>query len=363
MNDVSQLDLIRAAVLAPSPDNNQPWRFSLRHGQLSVYLDRTRTLPSDVRGMFDLMGIGAAIENACIAARQRGLEPTVTYEHLPAIVDDSPLQHLASVDFHSGGRPDPLHEQLDSRCTCRKPYAQEPLPQEQLDRLFIETSGFRQVQLDWITDHKRRHAMARLVAAMDQIRFQYEDFHNELFRMLRFSAEEAERTKDGLDLRTLELPPGFSVAVKFLRPWSRMKWLHRLKLTGMLAAPSAMAVRNSGALGIMSVSQPDTDTFLEAGRGLQRVWLAADSEQLAFQPLGSPPIFFGNVQILGGQRLSGHHVKRIQESLAAFHDRVPTVRGRVLFMVFRLGIAARPQVRSLRRPAEEVFLPPDDIVR
>ena len=41
-------DLVRAAVLAPSPDNNQPWRFAAQANRLLVYLDPSRALPSDV---------------------------------------------------------------------------------------------------------------------------------------------------------------------------------------------------------------------------------------------------------------------------------------------------------------------------
>ena len=57
---LSHLELVRAAVLAPSPDNNQPWRFAGSDEQLSVYLDPQRALPSDVNAMFDLVGVGAS---------------------------------------------------------------------------------------------------------------------------------------------------------------------------------------------------------------------------------------------------------------------------------------------------------------
>jgi len=61
-------DLVRAAVLAPSPDNNQPWRLDVQDDRLRFYLDAERALPSDVNSMFDLVGLGAAVENARIAA-------------------------------------------------------------------------------------------------------------------------------------------------------------------------------------------------------------------------------------------------------------------------------------------------------
>src|SRR6187401_3352359 len=81
-------DLVRAATLAPSPDNNQPWQFVAAENELDVFLDPIRALPSDVNSMFDLTALGAAIENVCIAARQLGYEAAVQ------VLD--PAQHASS---------------------------------------------------------------------------------------------------------------------------------------------------------------------------------------------------------------------------------------------------------------------------
>ena len=49
--------------------------------------------------MFDLVGLGAAVENACIAARQQGFEPTVDLADCPAEALKDPLRPAASVRF------------------------------------------------------------------------------------------------------------------------------------------------------------------------------------------------------------------------------------------------------------------------
>ena len=64
--------MIEAAILAPSAENTQPWRFAIDGDRLLVGIDRSRTLASDVDDMLTLTGIGAAIENAVIAARGKG---------------------------------------------------------------------------------------------------------------------------------------------------------------------------------------------------------------------------------------------------------------------------------------------------
>src|SRR5262252_7389801 len=61
---------LRAAVLAASPHNTQPWLFAVSATTIDVYADRARHL-----GMFDPfrremhLGLGCAIENTVRAAR------------------------------------------------------------------------------------------------------------------------------------------------------------------------------------------------------------------------------------------------------------------------------------------------------
>jgi hypothetical protein len=352
--DISHPDLVRAAILAPTPDNNQPWLFGSEGEELLVYLDPRRTLPSDVNSMFDLLGLGAAIENVRLAASRQGYATSV---------DDSPNADegrdgpklVARLSFGPGGEPDPLVEQLESRCTCRKLYSTQPLGEGCTQRLSDAAGEFSEVQLDWITDRPRIRSLAGLLASSDRVRFEYEPFHNEIFRQLRFTVEEAERTRDGLDLRTLELPPGAGLMLGLLKPWNRMKWLHRLGVGRMLTVPSAVSVCKSSAIGVLSLGEPSPGGFLRAGQVFQRIWLAAEAEKLSFQPLGSLAIFFAHVQQLDGKKLGSRHQERIARLISRFGGLVPSAQERCIQMLFRVGKSARPNINSLRRSVEDVM--------
>jgi len=339
-----QRELVDAAVLAPSPDNNQPWQFAPGPDGLTIDLDPRRALPSDVNSMFDLLGLGAAVENACIAARKLGYEPRVDYGSRPT----------ARITLSAGGRGDSLFPHLAARCTCRKLYSTRPLPDRSVDHMAWAARRFSAVELDWITDRPRIRAFARLIMKSDRIRFEYEPFHNEIFRQLRFSTDEVERTRDGLDVRTLELPPGTGVILQKLRPWKRMKWVHRLGLGRLLTLPSALSVIRSGALGVLWACEPTPTRFLEGGRALQRIWLSAHAEGLSLQPLGSLPIFIAHVEQLRGRKLRPQHERLVRKLMRRFEDLLPAAHRRTLLMLFRLGYATAPKFRSLRRPAEEV---------
>ena len=353
---LTHLQLVQAAVLAPSPDNNQPWRFVSQGDQLLVYLDPQRTLPSDVNAMYDLTGLGSAIENACIAARQMGYEADVDYAPAATGPNDSQAPRLVAImTFTPGGKPDPLFPHLAARCTCRKLYSTRPVAESCLNNLAHAAGEFPEVQLDWITERAPIRAFARLMAVSDRFRFEYEPFHHEIFRQLRFSAEEAERTRDGLDVRTLELPPGAGFVLRRLRSWKRMKLIHRLGLGRLLTLPSALSVWKSGALGVLSLPEPAAAGFLRGGRALQRIWLAAQAEGLALQPLGSLSIFLGQLEQLEGRNLTGAHQQLAGRLGRRFRRLVPSTEQRTLLMVLRLGYSPAPRFRSLRRPATDVL--------
>jgi nitroreductase len=347
--------LVEAAILAPTPDNNQPWRFAVQDARLLVYVDRSRALPSDVNGMFDLMGLGAAVENACIAAREHGFEPKVELADCRAEDLGHPSHPAAAISFSPGGQPDPLYPYIATRCTCRTLYSKKPLPAEDLARMSKAAKQAGEVHVDWVTDRPRINELARLLAASDLIRFEYEPFHNELFRQLRFTAREAEQTRDGLDVRTLELPIGAAWLLHKLRFWSRMRKIHQLGLGRLLTVPSAVAVRRSGAIGLLSVDQPEAGVFLQGGMAFQRLWLAATSLDLAVQPLGSLPIFLAHWLQLGGSRLAAAHQARVQILAGRLQRLVPYIGGRVVQLMFRIGRSKPPKFRSIRRHTEDVF--------
>jgi hypothetical protein len=346
--------LIEAAILAPTPDNNQPWRFAVRDGQLQVFLDSARALPSDVNGMFDLAGLGAAIENACIAALEAGYQPSVTFADFPPAMLGDPKRPVATIGFAVGGKPDPFYPYLTRRSTCRKLYSKRPLPADSLAKMSQAAERFPEVRVDWLNDRSQIAEISRLIAAADLIRFEYEPFHTELFRQLRFTAEEADRTRDGLDVRTLELPLGAAWLLHKLEPWKRMQTVHRLGLGRLLTIPSAVTIRRSGAVGLLSVPEATVAQFLRGGMTFERLWLTASSLGVALQPLGSLPIYLAHWHQLGGARLESRHSSRVHELSDRLHSLMPQLGGRVVQIMFRVGQAAPSRFRSLRRKAAEV---------
>jgi hypothetical protein len=347
---------VGAATLAPSPDNNQPWLFDVRADGVLVCHDPARALPSDVDSMFSLIGLGAAVENLCVAARQGGWEPAVEFLGARPWAGESPFADtVALVRFRPGAGPDPLAPFLVGRATCRKPYRRRPVPGPALRALEKELAGFAELALHWTSDGASLRALAGLVAAADRVRFEYQPFHEELYRQLRFSREEAEGTRDGLDVRCLEIPPAAAAVLHWLRPWNRMRALNRLGLSRLLSIQSAWLTWRTGTIGLLTTAAPTREGYFRAGRGLERVWLKATELALAFHPLGSIPIFFARLFRQAGEGLTGNHRGALTRLVRPFYGLFPAARGRALVLLIRLGEAGPPVVRSLRRPEREVI--------
>jgi len=353
--ELPELEIVRAAVQAPSPDNNQPWRFRFSDQTLIVEHDQSRALPSDIDGIFDLQSLGAAIENASIAARQFGFASQARY---PA---ERAAPVVAHLEFFPGGRPDPLAEFLAERGTNRVAYSRRPIAPATLERLAAEAlAAAPAARVDWIGDRTRIRRLAGLVAAGDRLRFEYREFHAELYRQLRFTPAEAERTRDGLDLRLLALPPGGRLTLRMLRSWRLMRLLNHCGLSRMLTLSSALAVWQSGALAVLSVPSDSPADFMTAGRALERLWLAAAREQLSVHPLGSLPILLRRVERSRRENkqdepavapLSAAH-RRLSEKIGRkLENMLPSIADRTVTMLLRIGYGRPPALKSQRRSA------------
>ncbi|MDM4018338.1 hypothetical protein [Roseiconus lacunae] len=339
--------MIQAAILAPSPDNNQPWKFRSNSETLDVLIDPDRSLPSDEASMFDLTAIGAAIENAVLAAAEVGYEAKLVSHDL----DESTLNGAApivSISASPGGLPDPLYAAIENRCTCRKPYSPEPLEQGALLSLNSSTKSIPTVKIDWLTSKADKKRFGSLIATTDSLRFRTEAFHAELFKQLRFKKSKVYETRDGLDVQTLELPPGVATMLRMLKSWKLMRLIHAARLTPLLTAPSKAAVQQSGAIAVISVPDRTTESFLAGGRAIQRFWLAATNAGMSMHPLGSLPIFLLQSSPNPAFATSIKHAKEETASL------LPGIGNRVIQLAFRVGHSPPPSHRSIRRDAVAV---------
>ena len=113
------LRVVSAAILSANPYNTQPWLFRLNTNRIEMIADKARNLAKlDPYRREFYMGLGCALENACVAAPSQGLEARVSL--LPNGPD---ADTAAVVEFKPmGAAPHPQHKAIALRHTHRGPY-------------------------------------------------------------------------------------------------------------------------------------------------------------------------------------------------------------------------------------------------
>lgn len=186
-------ELVRAATLAASGHNSQPWTFTIREGAIDIRPDSTRRLP--IVDPFDRelwISLGCALENLLIAARAVGYTTVVTYPGETdvirvALTPDTP-------------QTSPLFVAIPLRQNTRSPYDGQSLPTREVDQLqalALEPG----ITLHLVTGTAGLETILEYVTEGNQHQSANQAFLDELIAWLRFNQREAVSALDGLYTR------------------------------------------------------------------------------------------------------------------------------------------------------------------
>ncbi len=158
---------VRAAVLAPSQHNAQPWRFRLAAGALEVHGDPARVPPlADRAGWGMRIGCGAAAANAQLTLADAGIRTRLTC--CPTDGDESLLARLVPVGT---GPATPVEQQLvaaiPKRHSHRRPFAATPVPADARAAL-VATAAAHGGWLTLITEVAQREQVEAILAVAER---------------------------------------------------------------------------------------------------------------------------------------------------------------------------------------------------
>jgi hypothetical protein len=353
--------LVQAASLAPSGGNAQPWRFMHHQGQMLVFLDKERARSALDPGLrYAQLAMGACVENMMLEAARNGFSIGLHHRPLPAHDDLVAVIELLERDLN-GLLPshwEGLAGQLEARCTNRKASALMDLSDEEAGQLLFGLDVPANTSIRLVRDSSTIDRMATLTGRAERIRFLNHTCHHDMFvKEMRWDRNEAERTRDGIDLETLELPLADRVGLRVASDERAMVLLRGWGGGMAIEKITSRSVKASGALAIISVKDLNDRTTFDAGRTMERFWLNASFMNILAHPVGAA-IFMG----LHGRfdregMLSDEEHKEAASILAELKELVDT-DGLEPFFLLRLGRATGPEVRSLRRPVQDLIIPP-----
>ena len=344
--------ILSAAAAAPSGDNSQPWRFVVQGSSIEFHYLPEKDHPIlNYEESGTLIALGAAIQNAELEAMSQGYIPQTTFRESGSCV--------AVMELREGGREDeafaPLQQAIFKRHSNRKAYADIPLSPEAKSALLssslVEDAGLK---LSLIESRESMKVVSRALTTMEETALGNKNLHELFFGDILWSDAENRAGKQGLYIKTLELPPPAQAMFRLLKHWRFAGFLAKLGFPRMVAETNAKQNASASAFGVITATGSGRATYLEVGKLMERLWLAATAQGLSMQIVTGITFLARSLRVPEvAQLFNPVEQKRIMTAHALIKKSVDETREPIL--IFRIGTGEAPTEVSYRRVPEVVF--------
>jgi hypothetical protein len=246
--------------LAPSSHNTQCWRFQIAEKSIAIAPDLARRCPvvdPDDHHLF--VSLGCAAENLAHAALAAGLHAEPRFN---SGGDGAIAVSLEATQAHTT----PLSQAIAERQCTRSEYEGQPLSTAELRQLERAGTG-EGVSVRLLTARPVVENVLAYIVAANTVQMNDPAFVAELKAWIRFSADEALRTGDGLFAGASGNP---------VMP----RWLGS-RAMGLFFTPKsenekyARQIRSSAGIAVFITERSDEAHWIEAGRCYERFALQA----------------------------------------------------------------------------------------
>jgi hypothetical protein len=178
--------------------------------------------------------------------------------------------------------------------------------------------------------------------------------HRDLMAEIRWSSAETERTRDGIDLTTLELTPTDRAGLTVLSRGDVIETMRSIDAGQGLGQASRKAMAGASAVGLVRSRGDSPAHYIEAGGRVQQAWLLAQARGFALQPLTAMLYVFARLHH-DAPGLSDNERFAYQRACTSLHGLFPAHENTTDVFAFRLAQAGPPSARALRRTVDEIL--------
>jgi nitroreductase len=343
----SPLALVRAAILAASPHNTQPWLFKVTDTAIDLYLD-----PKRYPGALDPylreehIGMGCALENLLLAAPANGYSASVTLPGatLTAAAAYPDPELVARVALAPGPRTQSeLYQAIPHRHTNRHPCDGRPAPPAFADALGKLSGDDADVKMFLFNGQEERLRIIDLIDQCDNTVYADPAVEQGGQSFIRREWRDVQAHRDGLIYDEFGDSAAVTAARKFLTPDARnFAAQHHLLPTMRYKERLATAP----LLGMIAVrDRYRREQCLQAGRLWQRAHLFATARGLGGRPCNEV------VELIDHERWH-QQPTQTETALAALTGDAswhPT-------FMFVLGYPVNATLPSPRRPVKDLLI-------
>ena len=353
------IELISAASAAPSTGNDQPWKWLYQEGALYLFHNENRSFSfGDFQKTASFISLGAAYENLYVHALSLGLEPSYfffpdyTTEKLVAIVrfkkleDNMDLEPLKKLD-----------KAIFRRHTNRNFAPKNPVGPDFLADLKNLAESIPGATIKYFTEEHDLRGLAMIIGACDKIRLLNKEGHYDfVHREMRWTNEEAERTRDGIDIQTLGLGHSLMAAMGVIKDEKVIEAVKEIGGGNALGMLAMRTVSTASALCLISVPGYNLKNFFEGGRAMERFWLEATNLKLAIHPLISPLYLFSRILHGNGEGLNENEVEKLRILREQFNKITHSTDDNSEIFLAKIAVADEPELKAHRLPISDILV-------
>jgi molybdopterin/thiamine biosynthesis adenylyltransferase len=344
--------VIEAAILAPSPGNNQTWRFVEHRGVLAICDPRLRPEVSfgDNLNMNSHIAFGAALENMSQMLNSMG------YEYSTQIIEAPQAPHVkAVISISNRGSVVANHSTfISKRQTLRRQPNERALSVEQVEKLLVNEQGFSSRV---VTEREHILKLGELISKGDRIRLLNKQGHVEFFaKEVRLSREEAKKYKTGLDVTLFPFNESDKAGLRLMADPLSRTLLDNWNLGRGLEKLSKKSFVNAPVVVVYFIDDTSPAGFITAGRLVEREWLRATEMDIYFQPMTVLQSLFSFLVQNPNGILSPLELDEIRDMKEEFDSIFPDMQSQFSVFLAVAGNISKEEEKSFRKDKSESFV-------
>ncbi|MBS1521962.1 MAG: Rv1355c family protein [Bacteroidetes bacterium] len=357
-SDLVIQDLVNAACAAPSTGNDQPWKWLYHQGTLYLFHDEYRSFSfGDFRKIASYISFGAAYENLNIHALKQGLESYCKFVGGPDQKMVAAIRFKAIENKQLAQQLEPLDKAIYKRMTNRNQAPKTNISSDTYYHLVNLAESIPGAEVQVFTDEASLNQFAEIIGFCDRVRLLSKEGHYDfVHHEMRWTSEEAEKRRDGIDIKTLGLSNSQMAALGVIKSEQVISTINDLgggKALDMLAKRTVSA---ASALCLLTLPKYELKTFFEGGRAMERFWLAATDLGLAVHPLISPLYLFPRIVYGNGEGIDPKFVPVLRDLRKRFCELTSMGDDRAEVFLAKIAIAPEPELKSFRLPLEKTLI-------
>ena len=347
--------ILEYAIMAPSGDNCQPWRFSYSENKLDIFNDPKSDFSLYSWGQrASFLSHGALLQNIVLSSPSLGYNSRIQF-----FPDRNNENHVARIIFEKilDRKNDTILLSISRRVTNRKIYYSKKLSDS--DRISIlnqseELTKF--VNLTLIEDLIKIKNIANAVSINEQILFENKKMHSFFYSHINWTSKEDKMKKKGFYIKTLELSGPAIVPFKLFRNWAIFNFVNKLfGFSKILAKKNSLIYTSGAAMGVISIPSEEPIDYIRAGMLFQNIWLTATSLELSLQPL-TGILFLNLILRHSSQNFSTEHCVLIKKEYDIIKENAGVAKSENIVIVFRVGYSDPPSAKANRHSIDHFLI-------